>query len=238
MISREIDVFAGVQAIEDSETVDAIASVIRSFASPFGYDRFVLFSVAAAREEAIDQLYWLEGDWFVHGDAIDADTYMRRCPVTRHVFEAAAPFFWTKTGQGEKERYTVVARPKKRGVHGLQIPVFGPAGLEGAVSMGGEQIDSSRGVRLALTVVGEAALRSARGLVEVPKNLRPGRLSEREQQVLRWVATGRRQIDIAAILGLSERTVENHLRRIRLRLGAKTTAEAVRIALREGEIEA
>lgn len=45
---------------------------------------------------------------------------------------------------------------------------------------------------------------------------------------------GRRQVEIAAILGISERTIENHLRRIRKRLGVTTTAQAIR----NGEIAA
>ncbi|WP_412460162.1 LuxR C-terminal-related transcriptional regulator [Pseudomonas sp. SC11] len=56
--------------------------------------------------------------------------------------------------------------------------------------------------------------------------------------MLAWIAAGRRQGDIAATLALSERTVENHLRRIRKRLEVKTTAEAIRLAIRNGEIGA
>ena len=55
--------------------------------------------------------------------------------------------------------------------------------------------------------------------------------------MLRWVAAGRRQAEIAATLGLSTRTVENHLRHARQRLGVATTAQAVRAASRRGEIE-
>ena len=61
-------------------------------------------------------------------------------------------------------------------------------------------------------------------------------LTKREREVLNWVAAGRRQADIAATLGLSERTIENHFRRIRRKLGARTTAEAVQIAVRIGAI--
>ncbi|WP_235926458.1 LuxR C-terminal-related transcriptional regulator [Variovorax boronicumulans] len=37
-------------------------------------------------------------------------------------------------------------------------------------------------------------------------------------------------------MGLSERNIENHLRRVRRRLGVTTTAGAVRMAIRSGEI--
>ena len=43
--------------------------------------------------------------------------------------------------------------------------------------------------------------------------------------------------DIAATLGLSGRTVENHLRSARRHLGVATTAQAIKIAIRKGEIK-
>jgi DNA-binding CsgD family transcriptional regulator len=137
---------------------------------------------------------------------------------------------------GTEERYQVTRYPSGCGLHGLQIPVFGPTGLEGAVSLGGERIDTSRSATLALGAVGTAALRQAMRLLVDPDPYSEGNLSAREREVLRWSAAGRRQIEIAATLGLSERTIENHLRRIRRKLGARTTAEAVRIALRVGAI--
>jgi len=62
------------------------------------------------------------------------------------------------------------------------------------------------------------------------------KLSAREREILRWVAAGRRTADIASTLGLSERTIENHLRRIRQRLRVTTTAQAVQMAIRYGDI--
>jgi LuxR family transcriptional regulator (chaperone HchA-associated) len=230
------DAFAVVQVIDDSDTLEAIIAALRGFSTQFGYDRLALFSVTKVQDEPVDRLYWVEGNWFAEGEAVDADTYIRRCPVTRNIFELDAPFFWSKTVHGENERYKVVAHPQGPGVHGLQIPVFGPSGLEGAVSLGGESIDASRGAKLALSLVAESALRAARRALDFSPNTHPDRLSAREREVLRWLAAGKRQVDIAATLGLSERTIENHLRRIRLRLGAKTSAEAIRIGLRNGDI--
>ncbi len=56
-------------------------------------------------------------------------------------------------------------------------------------------------------------------------------LSEREAEVLAWVAEGKTNPEIAAILGLSPRTVGNHLARIYARLGVETRTAAARIAL-------
>lgn len=56
-------------------------------------------------------------------------------------------------------------------------------------------------------------------------------LSEREAEVLAWVAEGKTNPEIAAILGLSPRTVGNHLARIYACLGVETRTAAARIAL-------
>ena len=228
--------FRAALALEGSDSLPAIQDRVRTFAAPLGYDRFVLFSATAEREGAVERIYWCEGDWLGDGVSIDADTYIRRCPVTRHVFDAREPFFWTKTGQAGGELYRVVRTPRGRGIHGLQLPVFGPLGLEGAMSMAGVRIDASAAARLALSTVAVAAFFATRRLREGAAVEAGGRLSGREREVLSWTAAGLRQAEIAATLDLSERTVENHLRRIRKRLGVATTAQAVRVAIRNGDI--
>ncbi|TWT10703.1 PA1136 family autoinducer-binding transcriptional regulator [Reyranella sp. CPCC 100927] len=229
--------FQIVRAIEDSDNLSSVEDAVRSIALPLGYDRFVMFSASATRDELVERIYWVEGNWFGDGEAIDAKTYVRRCPVARHVLDTDEPFFWTKTVSARVERYRVVRFPRGTGLHGLQVPVFGRTGLEGAMSFGGNSIDGSVAARLALTIVGTSAFRVVRRLVEARDDRLQTSLSPREREVLRWTAAGRRQADIAATLGLSERTVENHLRRARLRLGAATTAQAVLAAIRSGEIE-
>lgn len=229
--------YGAVVTIEGSDDLASIQQRVRAAAQPFGYDRFVLFSASPVRDDLVEKIYWAEGDWFGDGTLVDAKTYVRRCPVTRHILSTDEAFFWTKTVSRHGENYRVVRAPRGAGVHGLQVPVFGPAGLEGALTYGGERIDSSARARLALTIIGVAAFRSARRLIEGGDDDIAANLTPREREVLRWTAAGRRQADIAAMLGLSERTVENHLRRARLRLGAATTAQAVRTAIRQGDIK-
>lgn len=220
-----------------AESQNSVEDAVRSFGQLLGYDRFVLFAASSVREEIVDRLYWVEGDWFGDGTHVDATTYVRRCPVTHHMLTAYEPFFWTKAMGTAGESYQIVSTPRGEGLHGIQIPIFGPLGLEGALSLGGTRIDVSVAARLALSLVAETSFRVVRGFLDGTSEKIATRLSEREREVLAWTAAGRRQSDIAAILRLSERTIENHLRRIRKRLGASTTAQAIRTAIQNGDID-
>jgi len=59
-------------------------------------------------------------------------------------------------------------------------------------------------------------------------------LSPREIEVLRHVALGQTSKEIAASLGIGERTVNWHLERVFVKLGAGSRAEAVALALELG----
>lgn len=104
------------------------------------------------------------------------------------------------------------------------------------MSLGGDKVDSSPDARLVLAMVATAAFNAAHRLLEAPPTEGVRQLSVREREVLTWTAAGRRHADIAATLGLSERTVENHLRAARRRLGVATTAQAIKIAIRNGDL--
>jgi DNA-binding NarL/FixJ family response regulator len=52
------------------------------------------------------------------------------------------------------------------------------------------------------------------------------KLSDRETEVLSWVARGKTSVEIARKLGMPKRTVDFHLDNARLKLGVKTRTEA------------
>jgi two-component system, NarL family, response regulator NreC len=62
-------------------------------------------------------------------------------------------------------------------------------------------------------------------------------LSEREIDVLRLIALGHTNVEIAAKLYISVRTVETHRAHIQQKLGVSSRAELVRDALSRGLIE-
>jgi DNA-binding NarL/FixJ family response regulator len=71
----------------------------------------------------------------------------------------------------------------------------------------------------------------------VAEHLGEEALSQRETEVLRLVAGGNRNQDIAKLLAIAEDTVKVHVKHIMEKLGAKDRTEAVAIGLRRGVIE-
>lgn len=59
-------------------------------------------------------------------------------------------------------------------------------------------------------------------------------LSPREIEVLQWVASGLRTAQMSHRMGLRDVTVSKHLHSLRRKLGARTTEQALAIALRDG----
>ncbi|MCS6290409.1 MAG: response regulator transcription factor [Nitrospira sp.] len=59
----------------------------------------------------------------------------------------------------------------------------------------------------------------------------PATLSDREIEVLQWIAQGRRLTEIAEHLNLSIKTVSTYRSRLLIKLGMRTTAELIRYAL-------
>ncbi|HWW68083.1 MAG TPA: response regulator transcription factor [Solirubrobacterales bacterium] len=64
-----------------------------------------------------------------------------------------------------------------------------------------------------------------------------GELSEREREVLRLIALGHTNAEVAEQLYLSIRTVESHRASIQRKLGLSSRAELVRYALEHGLVE-
>lgn len=62
-------------------------------------------------------------------------------------------------------------------------------------------------------------------------------LTDRQFQVLRLVADGRKGPEIAAVLGTTPDTVKTHLIRIRRKLGARDRPHAVATAFRLGLLQ-
>jgi DNA-binding NarL/FixJ family response regulator len=72
---------------------------------------------------------------------------------------------------------------------------------------------------------------------QIAEHLSDESLSQREMEVLRHVAGGNRNRDIAELLYISEETVKVHLKHVMEKLGASDRTQAVAIAVRRGIIQ-
>jgi DNA-binding CsgD family transcriptional regulator len=80
--------------------------------------------------------------------------------------------------------------------------------------------------------------RSGRRFSDAPEPPGPRSPTVREREILELLAGGRTDGQIAALLELSPATVQTHVRNAKSKLGARTRAQAVAIALQRGLIAA
>jgi DNA-binding NarL/FixJ family response regulator len=101
-----------------------------------------------------------------------------------------------------------------------------------------EVADAVRSVHDGQSLLTEFATLARRDAEEEPTKHAPApKLTEREMEVLRLVARGMNNRDIAKELFISENTVKNHVRNILEKLQIHSRMEAVMIAVREKLIE-
>jgi two-component system response regulator NreC len=93
------------------------------------------------------------------------------------------------------------------------------------VAAGGRYVDPALGAKLAAAEVDER------------RRADEDRLSEREREVLRLLALGHTNQEIAKMLYISVRTAETHRAHIMQKLRLQTRAELVRYALQQGLLE-
>lgn len=82
-----------------------------------------------------------------------------------------------------------------------------------------------------------AAVRAVERGEPFPAPPSPGELTPREEEVVKLVAEAHTTKQIAAILHLSEKTIENHRANAMRKLGMRDRVELVRYAIRRGLIE-
>lgn len=111
------------------------------------------------------------------------------------------------------------------------------AGVRGYVLKEAAEAELVQAVRSA--AAGDTYLQPALGarLVAEPETRRGSGLSEREREVLRLIALGHTNAEIAEKLYLSIRTVESHRAHIQQKLRLSSRAELVQYALEHGLVE-
>ena len=116
------------------------------------------------------------------------------------------------------------------------VPIHGPFGYEGVVALASlEPVELSALDRLAIEVAARAIHQRCREDSGHGVGPRP-ELTARQTECLRWVAGGKSDADIAAILGIAAPTVHFHIEGAKTRLGVRSRVEAVARLVLDGTL--
>lgn len=162
-------------------------------------------------------------------------------PVVSTLLRCRSPFTWADV-QAESMRTRAAWRAFEAARdfgwrEGLVIPLPRGGTRRGLISLHGDREPLAEAQRSALTVASVLYYERLRGLVAGqarPQNT--AGLTPRELHCLAFVASGHNDADIGEKLGIAQSTAHEHVERAKRRLGVRTRAEAVAIAVSLGLI--
>ena len=224
-----------VETLGRTSTTDAVMDEMSSVLARFGFEFFSFCALPRPRQQFDDAVLAVRvpSEWV---RVYSEQEYLHVDPALRHLRQTSFPFAWKDAPYDpdtEPRTAEMVRRVAEFGLsEGIVVPVHGPAGCEGGVWMGGRRLDVSARTKAMLHLVGLYAFEHVRRLRQADApSVR--KLSERELEVLTWIAQGKTAWEIGEILGISSRTVNTHTQVAFQKLGAVNRTQAIAIAMRE-----
>jgi LuxR family quorum sensing-dependent transcriptional regulator len=234
------DVLDVLDSLQVADNLGTIKREMDSFVSSKGCECFLISRMPEERSVNLAPLLIAgraSAEWLAQ---YEHDQLYRHDPVTSRLRTAKAPFRWSEIvidRRRQPEAWRALGSFRAFGKHeGLSVPIAGPDGFRGYVSLAGRQIDDAPDTMPAIQMVSLFAFGAVERLSRAEIRRVQGALTAREREVLRWIAVGKTQSEVGEILSISERTVEEHLRNARTKLGTVTTAHSVALALSTREI--
>lgn len=133
----------------------------------------------------------------------------------------------------------VLAESRDAGMHnGASIPLHGPGGQTYVMSVASDQrsVNGADNLEVIQLMATQFMLAYLRSVDPSESPIRGPQLTERERECLTWTSRGKSAWAIGKILGVSEHTVNFHLKQSIEKLGAGNRMQAVVTAVRQGLI--
>lgn len=230
------EAFAFIELLEKHSSPDEILNQMEKSLGRFGFENFILTGLPNPHQKAEQMVLarkWPQG-WF---EVYIKQNYVAVDPVVRLCRNSVNPFEW---GEAPFNRDTeplaleVMNRAADyRMSNGFCIPIHGLTGYEACVSLGGVSLDLSQRTKPAIHLMGMYAFERIRQLMTQQNESRFERLTTRERDVLTWTAVGKTSAEVAEIMNLSKRTVDEYSVRAARKLRAQNKTHAVVKALQQ-----
>ncbi len=233
-------VFDLIERFETMTSADEVWADFLAFAGRSGL-RFGILSEVPGVNETIDDvrvcMTWPE-EWsqrYVQRD------YMHNDPAVLHAAQSSGPYTWSEalqSGSYSKAQIRIVHEGSEFGMtEGFVIPILSFTGGPGGVALSGYKVELPVRARAELQFAGIYAHAKARSLrPRRSKSSQSPGLSPRERECLHWVAAGKSDWAIAAILSISHSTAHQMVEQAKRKLGVPTRVQAVVEAIRRGII--
>lgn len=204
-----------------------------------GFNHFMMTRLPAMNEKNAEPYIiartWPD-EWLVQ---YRFENYFWSDPVTKLSFGYAQAFTWAEARDRSTRTQAalrIASEAKSIGmVDGLGFPMGDPSAAQAVVSLAADQMirlpDSAKALIRMMCVACEVR---AIQLIEKPPAMRP--LTDKEREVLQWIANGKTTGEAADILGLSNPTIAKHLNSAKQKLSSSNITQAVAIGLTTRQI--
>ncbi len=230
------EAFDFVEFLEKLDSPDAVMNQMEQSLGRFGFENFILTGLPNPHQNAEQMVLarkWPQG-WF---EIYIKENYVAVDPVVRLCRNSVNPFDWSDAPfnrDSEPRALEVMNRASDfRMANGFCIPIHGLTGYEACVSLGGLDLDLSPRTKPAIHLMGMYAFERIRQLMTQKQESRFDRLTQREREVLTWTAIGKTASEVAEIMNLSKRTVDEYSVRAARKLRAQNKTHAVVKALQQ-----
>ncbi|TGT71827.1 MULTISPECIES: autoinducer binding domain-containing protein [unclassified Mesorhizobium] len=226
--------------LANAGSIDALVDLYRAAIRHFGFSHFILTGLPTHGqrfETLVLERYWPE-DWMSHYVSRD---YIKRDPVALASVVHSRPFTWKEawaraSASGSSGDRVMMEAADAGLKDGVCVPIPVRNARSGCISLAGEgpitEVDVLQPVNvLSLTFASRLQL-----LVDHERRPEGLKLSQREREVLTWVAEGKTAWEISRILGISDSTVNKHIAGAMRKTGAVTRTQAVAKAMTAMEI--
>lgn len=169
--------------------------------------------------------------------------YHRIDPVFQFAHGAGRPFFWSELPEVmalAADQQEMMGEARAAGLlDGACVPIYGPRGGLALVSFAASRDTGRSSTRLAHlnALASQFHLAYMRFAPPETRTQPMPLITRRERECLQWIARGKSSADIAVILGISENTVNFHIKKVLAKLEVHSRTVAVLRAQHLGLLE-
>jgi LuxR family transcriptional regulator, quorum-sensing system regulator BjaR1 len=234
------EAFEALDDIARSNDAGAVVATLSNLTSRFGFKAFLVTRMPrpGQRLESFVLLNGWPKAWYRR---YMQQNHYRHDPIAAYCFGTTEPYRWSDvpfdSGPGSQAA-RVMGEAAEHGLEdGYCVPAHDASGNQACITMAGGKLDLPPDALRAIHLVALYAFGAARRSRAAESNPEGSVLSLREQEILRWTASGKSAWEVASILCIAERTVLAHLSNAKRKLGTCNGVHTVVEALRRREIE-